>query len=74
LGNPDTEVQYLAVSAHVCGDIGPTTISTSPSRVVGEGGEIATFMFSHARWKAELETLLGFTPVHLTPVGMSWLA
>lgn len=62
------EVEYLAVfGSRVRGDHRPDSDLDIAVQVVGEGGEIATFMFGHARWKAEIETLIGFAPVHLTP-------
>jgi len=62
------EVQYLAVfGSRVRGDHRPDSDLDIAIEVAGEGGEIATFMFSHARWMAEIEKLLGFAPVHLTP-------
>lgn len=62
------QVEYLAVfGSRVRGDYRPDSDLDIAIEVVGEGGEIATFMFGHDHWKAEIEKLLGFAPVHLTP-------
>ena len=62
------EVDYLAVfGSRVRGDYRPDSDLDIAIEVVGEGGEIATFIFGHTQWKAEIEKLLGFAPVHLTP-------
>lgn len=62
------EIQYLAIfGSRVRCDHRPDSDLDVAIEVGGEGGEIATFMSSHDRWKAEIEGLLGFGPVHLTP-------
>ena len=62
------EVLYLAAfGSRVRGGYRPDSDFDLAIEVAGEGGEMATFMANHDAWKAALEKLLGFSPIHLTP-------